>query len=403
MKRNGTIAAIIFVAVIVGYMAVYIIGAFASPLTTSEAVLITAEETVTINGYFVRDEQPVLSAGTGDSEACVSEGEKVSAGEALAVVYSDSNAKETNVALSTAESRLERLQRVASSSTTDISGIDSGISSSLNKLAYSTLHEEFSSLSTTCDELKTLVLERELLSSGDISEVESTIAALEAEVLSLRNSISGVTAYMYAPASGYFSSSVDGYEDVLTPEKAETITVAELQDISLQKADVAEGKYCGKMVYGFEWRFVTAISQDKAELLDEGGRITLRFSSDYIGDVRVNVERISEPENGECVVVFSSNTHISELMHLRRQSVDIVFASYEGIRVPKEAIRIDENGESGVYILYSAQAKFIKIKQIYEADSYFVIEYDASSSSGLRPGDEIIVHSKNLYDGKIIE
>ena len=156
-------------------------------------------------------------------------------------------------------------------------------------------------------------------------------------------------------------------------------------------------------MYGFEWRFVTAISQDKAELLDEGGRITLRFSSDYIGDVRVNVERISEPENGECVVVFSSNTHISELMHLRRQSVDIVFASYEGIRVPKEAIRIDENGESGVYILYSAQAKFIKIKQIYEADSYFVIEYDASSSSGLRPGDEIIVHSKNLYDGKIIE
>ena len=217
MKRNGTIAAIIFVAVIVGYMAVYIIGAFASPLTTSEAVLITAEETATINGYFVRDEQPVLSAGTGDSEACVSEGEKVSAGEALAVVYSDSNAKETNVALSTAESRLERLQRVASSSTTDISGIDSGISSSLNKLAYSTLHEEFSSLSTTCDELKTLVLERELLSSGDMSEVESTIAALEAEVLSLRNSISGVTAYMYAPASGYFSSSVDGYEDVLTP------------------------------------------------------------------------------------------------------------------------------------------------------------------------------------------
>jgi hypothetical protein len=161
--------------------------------------------------------------------------------------------------------------------------------------------------------------------------------------------------------------------------------------------------YCGRLATGFEWRFAAAVPTKYAGLLKEGTPITLRFTGDYIGEVTVNVLRIGEDENGESLAVFSSSTRISDLLGLRYQNADIVFSTYEGVRVPKEALRINEAGETGVYCLVAMQAKFVKTEQIYETDHYYIVKYDANSETSIRPGDEVIVSSKNLYDGKIVQ
>jgi hypothetical protein len=49
------------------------------------------------------------------------------------------------------------------------------------------------------------------------------------------------------------------------------------------------------------------------------------------------------------------------------------------------------------------QAKFVETEQIYELDHHYIVSYDPKAKGGLRPGDEIIVSSKNLYDGKIVQ
>ena len=87
---------------------------------------------------------------------------------------------------------------------------------------------------------------------------------------------------------------------------------------------------------------------------------------------------------------------------LRQQSADVVFNSYSGLRVPKDAVRVDENGRTGVYILEGAVARWKTIEILHDNGESYVVTLDKSSTNNLWPGDEIIVGAKDLYDGKVV-
>ena len=87
---------------------------------------------------------------------------------------------------------------------------------------------------------------------------------------------------------------------------------------------------------------------------------------------------------------------------LRQQSADVVFASYSGLRVPKDAVRVNENGKIGVYILEGAVARWKPINILHDNGESYVAALDKSSTNNLWPGDEIIVGAKDLYNGKVV-
>ena len=87
---------------------------------------------------------------------------------------------------------------------------------------------------------------------------------------------------------------------------------------------------------------------------------------------------------------------------LREQSADVVFASYSGLRVPKDAVRVDESGQPGVYVLEGAAAKWKTIEILHDNGESYVVKLDKSSTDNLWPGDEVIVNAKNLYNGKVV-
>ena len=85
----------------------------------------------------------------------------------------------------------------------------------------------------------------------------------------------------------------------------------------------------------------------------------------------MTVERVGEPEeDGQCAVVLSTDRYLSETTLLRRQTVELVFDSREGIRVPTESIRVVEQTvtdpeteeesqvlTTGVFVLVGQQAE----------------------------------------------
>ena len=87
---------------------------------------------------------------------------------------------------------------------------------------------------------------------------------------------------------------------------------------------------------------------------------------------------------------------------LRQQTADVVFTAYSGLRVPKEAVRVDESGQPGVYVREGAAAKWKPISILHDNGESYVVEYDRGSTANLWPGDEVIVTAKNLYDGKVV-
>lgn len=408
--RRGELATKIISAVVViavvAYMAVYISSALSNPLETAEAVLATAEDTVPISGWFARDESRVSAAISGSAVSLRGEGEKVGAGESLIVSYTSSTARSTREQIDALDRRIAELEAATSdASVGDINRLDSELQSSVYSLAYSAATGSYGDAAESATELKTLMLRRDYASGRYGEEAfEGVLDDLKNERTLLESKIGGAEIAVTASTSGYFSTVADGYEEVLDMDSVLDMTPEDIHALD-GRASAVEQNCCGKLVRSFGWRFVSAMKAEDAAQLNAGSWVTMRFTGDYVGEVRVRVYRIGEVRNGECAVVFSCATDIAPLIGLRHESAELVLREHEGVRVPKTAVRVDEEGNSGVFIVVAAQAQFVKmdIATAYETENYYIVAYDPASTSSIRPGDEIVVRSKNLFDGKVLK
>ena len=96
---------------------------------------------------------------------------------------------------------------------------------------------------------------------------------------------------------------------------------------------------------------------------------------------------------------------------LREQNAELVLARYEGLRIPKNALRVDEEGGSGVYCRVGLSAYRKPVEVVWQGEDYCLVkpvEVETTIESQrllytLRAGDEVIVSANDLYDGKVIE
>lgn len=136
----------------------------------------------------------------------------------------------------------------------------------------------------------------------------------------------------------------------------------------------------------------------------------LRMSSGVDFDLPVRVERISHAEGGRCTVTLTGSGYLSYITMLREQNAELILSSYEGLRIPKNALRVDENGVSGVYCLVGLTAYFKPVEVLYQGEDFCLVlpgEVDAATDSQvllytLRANDEVIISANDLYNGKVI-
>ena len=63
---------------------------------------------------------------------------------------------------------------------------------------------------------------------------------------------------------------------------------------------------------------------------------------------------------------------------------------------------VNENGESGVYVLEGAEARWKTVNILYEDGESFLVELDKSSTRNLWPEDEIILTTDTIFEGKVM-
>lgn len=408
--KQGTlttkIAMLILFGAVVCYVGFYILQVALSPYKTSLVYEYTAENAVTASGYVVRDEEPVLSDYS-IIDIVRDEGERVGKGQAVAVAYKTQEALQRKQQIRTLQLRLEQLEysEGSSSQAMDSARLDSEIVDEILDIKKSAAKEELSGMEEDVLSLKNLVFRRDSVYNGS-DDIQTLIADLESQLSSLQSEASYDTVEIDAAQSGTFSGMVDGYESVLTVDSLSAMTPS--QYASIAPAGVDAGAV-GKLILGYTWYFVSVLPQEQAALLDSGKTVTVRFSRDMTGDISMKVERIGEAENGSCVVVLSLDKYIAKTTLLRRQTADLIYQSHTGLRVPKQALRLDENGQAGVYCLMGIQAEFKKIAVVYEGENYYLVKpaekedgTPADGSMMLRAGDEVIISSQELYDGKVV-
>ena len=392
MKKQGDlylkIVSIVLAGVVVAYLVLSVLfGSGGSSYTLETAVRCEAGDGQTVSGFVVREEE-IITASQPVVVCALTEGERVGSGQRVADGYQTSAAREKRDRLTALQEQLSQLRYAASGTAgEDTTQTDDAIEKALGELAALTARRDLTEADDVMSELQPLVLRRSVTADdaahmeGRIAELESQISALSAET---EQSAEAVT----VESAGYFSEQTDGLERVLTPESVLQMKPSELR-AAAQHASAVPGNAVGRLITGQKWYFA-------AETL------TVSFGLEKLSQIRMQVEAISEAEDGVCTIVLSCEREPQEVTALRRQSADIIFSSYTGLRVPKQALYMVD-GQAGVYVLEGARARWKPVEILYAYGDGYVVELDQSSTGNLWPGDDIILTSDDIEDGKVME
>ena len=389
----------IFLAAVVCYFGYYIFSAVYSPLTTAIAIEYEAGSGSYTTGYVLRDETLVRTRH-GITTMVVSEGERVSRGQTLATGYLNSSAQSRQERIEELESQLEQLKYAASYSA-DVSAqniLDTEIQSQLVQMSRFVARRDMNSAADRSPSVKGLVLRR-MSSEKDNAAMDQRIVAIKEELSLLQSEATGDTVTVAAGQSGYFSGSVDGYETILTVEAMRSMTTEGFDEILPADGPIDA---IGKLISGSTWYYMTVVPTNQTGDVKVGDEVPVSFASDFHQELSMTVERLGKDVDGSRLLVLSCDKYMQEATLLRQQSADVVFSSYAGLQVPKEAVRVDELGRPGVYVLEGSMAAWKSINILYDNGESYVAEKDKTSTDNLWPGDEIIVGAKNLYDGKVV-
>ena len=402
-KRSSPLLKVLPIAVLAAvllYFAAQVYNYFADPLTITMVYESQAEDTLSMDGWLVRTEEP-LPGQSGTVSRAVQEGQRVAAGETVATVYSDDSALQTVSRIETLELQLQQLEFALTSYLDPDAALklDTSITDDIRALRQTLTQGDYASAESDLATLKAAVLKRDYGAYESQEAIQSQVKTVESELTQLRASLSGAGT-VRAKASGTYSAVCDGYESVLTEEFLKDVTPSRLKSL---KAGTAESNV-GKLIYGDTWYYAVTLPADQAAELKTMGRVSVRLAKGFDQSIRMTVESVSREENGEAVVVLSSTRYLAQTTLLRHQAADAVLHTYQGLRVPANALRVSEDGTTGVYCVDGENASFRPVTLVYQGAGYALVSPadGVADTRTLRAGDQVIATSGELHDGKVI-
>lgn len=418
--KESTLATKVMIGILCGgvllYFALYFLLGFKDEIATTVAYAYTVDVGAEAEAVIAREETVLSSSGT-YVDLVYSEGEKVSAGSAVALIYSDPSALNTRQEIRTLEAEIQQLEYALTYGTQSVDSgkLDQQVIGSIVSLRSLCASGDLSTLEDSSLNLRTMVFQRDYAygDTGAADQLEQLIAQKESQLNTLQRSLSQVSQTVRTPVSGVFSGEADGYESLITPDMLSGLTVSQLSDL-LERSVSQPTDAVGKVITDSTWYLAALLDGSNDLALTEGRTYTASFSNDYYGTVEMTLERI-ETSGDQTMAIFSSRTDLSETTLLRVQTVDIVVENLTGIRIPRKALRVEtqtvtgEDGKItevntyGVYTVVGTQAEWQSVNVLYTGDTFYLVEpANQSASSRLRAGDTVILSSSGMYDGKVV-
>lgn len=405
MKKQGATFQKIIVPAIIVAIVVYLIFSAWNGLRDPYSFVIvytdTMEESIDTEGWVVRSEE-LVNGGGGLVQLKRNEGEEVSEGAAIAMVYEDEEYVDNQEELLRTKSDLTALQYATYSGSPSGAALEDQMMSALSELRAASSSGDYANLSEETETYRKLVLRREfLVSSEAAAEMSAAASELYDKYESLQSYQSGATE-ITAAQSGMFSSHLDGYETLLSPDSLIGLLPEELAAFSELTPLSAEGSL-GKLVTNPVWYYAATLPSRYSHELSPGQVVDVYFDA-LSKALEMEVDSVGEIQDGQVVAVFRSTRDEHVAGELRQESCRIILESEEGILIPKEALRVCE-GENGVFVSSGYNAVFRPVKILAENDDYYLVKPNPKNENDdriLRSGDEVVLASAELYDGKVV-
>ncbi len=399
---SALVGACVSVLVLI-YVAVHFVSGYGDTIETSFVSQITVEDKLEAQCYMLRHEAYVTSNVSGVLYYTVNDGERVRKNQTVADVFGSENDIALQKQIEQIDRRIEILEESAVSHgyvTVSISKMDDDITNTILSVNRNIAQEEYVRAFSFSDHLLTSLNKRHLVINRE-SGYDAQISRLEGEKQMLMGRLSQAAAYVNTQYSGFFSTDIDGYENILIPGVLDTVNVDGFFDI-LSNSERTPANVVGKVITDYEWNIVALVDKKTAGDFAEGKTYDLYFP--YSNNSRISScyleKKVIQTSSDTVLLSFSASEIPEGFSYMREQLIEIVRSSVSGIRIPKTALRV-VNGETGVYILSANTVYFKKIEILYTSESFYLVSgTDESNPLGIY--DKVIAKGKDLYDGKVI-
>ena len=389
----GKIMIFMIMLIFMAYLGYHLYTATGNQIETIDAVSVTAVDKINATGVFIRDQYPIEWKSNEMSEFLVEDGEKVSNGQNVALLFADEASREKYAHHKELTSKLEVMKEGGAYlfDVSDSAKLSLLIKSAVSEYADAQITGDISEINDATYHLNSLIdLQKNNISTQE--EYDSEIAALEKEIAGYKNTAySG--SYIRSNKAGYFFKASDGFDERYSIAGLETLSCDDVKE-AVDNKEAGLDYSVGKIVSGFEWYFAVEINDSQAKKLNNYETVKLVFPHISTKEEPAELVEIRSEGNGRNMAIFKCTHMDSQLLSNRTQQAEIILGTYTGIKIPKTSIR-QVGGKWGVYCLVGEKSVFKEIEWMFETDSYYLVRQADNIDAGLFEYDKIII-SGNL-------
>ncbi len=390
--------AILALAILIA-IGIAIIGLIQNPTNTFivENGTLSSEENAV--GYVLRDETVVQGQNYKNGmEKLKTEGEKVAKGEPIFRYYT-SGEEELKKKIAELDSKLqEALSNQKDLLPNDTKSLEREIDAKLDEL-YQV--NDIQKIREYKKDINSYITKRAKM-VGELSPSGSYIRSLIDKRNEYATELNSGSEYISAPQSGIVSYRIDGLEEVLSAKTQDFsyLSIETLENLNLKTGQIiATSEEAGKIINNFKCYIAIPLSSENAKEATVGDNVMLRLASSK--EVEATIEYIAT-EGESQLIVFSVEEQVEELINYRKISVDVVWWSYSGLKIPNSAI-VYENDLAYVVRnrLGYLDKLLVKIKKqnekyalvtSYEPQELKELGISYSSTKKISLYDEILIH-----------
>lgn len=363
---------------------------------TEKAVRTTLENSVSANGFIVRDETTYYARNDGTAYFNAAEGNRVSRDALVATVYKGSVDEESLKELAMIDTKLNAAYREAGKSVlhrSDSGSLENDIMSRVSGIYDYAEENDIEQIVETRKAINALREDGEYNSDDGIGELEEQKRMAESKIGLEKTEV-------YTEISGVFSTYLDGLESVLQPERIEQYTPAYISGLKLAERndsygmEVKTGDPICKVMNNHIWYTLAVINKDNAKDCTEGKSVTLRFKNMANAEVKGTIDYVSEPDaDNNMLVLIRCSTYVESVFSYREAEIDIIFKSYTGYKVPTHAIRAYDNSKYKVVAQAGAQTFECEVEVLYSdtQNGYSIIESADGARNKLSKAERFVI------------
>ena len=373
-----------------------LINLFTSEDTSVIAELDTMEKSYKLEGIIIRSENQITASTKdgGTLDVAVSENEMVRKGKLVATYFDSNIDDETKSELSRINQKISELSNATDDTIAEEMSkkeIEEEIDRKIEEISFASSDRNMAVISSLKNEVNELVVRKNNEGEEPITVTER-LEALYLEKAGIERRYSGAKYEIIAPEHGVFSTRIDGYEDIITPSIAYSITYSDYENAkekNITADDIRKKGVLCKIVDNSIWYVSLVCEEEVAKSFSVGERVSLRFDGES-GEARGTVEYISKEQSGKYMITVSSSSYASSPMSNRFVRLTAVKESHRGLKIPLNAIRV-KDGKSGVYVKTENTVRYKEIEILCKDEKYAIVKFDNTRAGALLLYDEVIV------------